>query len=159
MARKDTTISMPAVIASRVMVSESEKRAMATAAKAKRMVRARERRRARSSWDWAEPVTSRLAVVGAAAAIAQPEPDEVSFALGLRPVAEARPLVSDLPVVDELHLPRLEIEVHAQLRPVHGAIQLVQRGLALRVEGHPGQRLAVPDLEAREPSAEPVRLD
>src|SRR5215470_17059914 len=66
-----------------------------------------------------------LAVVGTAAVIAQPEPDEMTLARRLRPVAEARPLVRDLPVVDELHLPRLEVEVHAEIFAIHGAIQLV----------------------------------
>src|SRR4029077_5800827 len=113
----------------------------------------------RISWTWVEPVTSGSAVVGAAAAITEPDPHEVAPPLGLGPVAEARPLVRNLPVVDELHLARLEMEVHAELRPVHGAVQLVQRGLALRIEGHPGQRLAIADLEARQPTVQPVSLD
>src|SRR5437867_3795554 len=159
MARKATTMSMPAVIASRVMVSESERRAMTTAPQAKRTVRASERWRARISSAWVAPVNSESAVVRAAAAITQPDPHQVTLALRLGPVAEARPLVRDLPVVDELHLARLEMEVHAELRPIHGAVQLVQRLLALRVERHPGQGLAIADLEARQPTVQPVRLD
>src|SRR6266850_6390458 len=51
-----------------------------------------------------------LTAVGTAAALSQPEPDEVTLALGLGPVAEGRPFVCDPPVVDELHLAGFEVK-------------------------------------------------
>src|SRR5690348_9842012 len=103
--------------------------------------------------------SSTLAVVGATAVIAQPEPDEVTLPLGLRPVTEARSFVRDLAIVDELHLARLEVEVHPQIRAIHGAIELVQGHRALGVEGHTGKSLAVAHLEAGEPPVQPARVD
>src|SRR5262245_14095860 len=99
-----------------------------------------------------------LAVVGAAAAIPQPETDEMTLALGLGPITEARTLVGDLAIVEELHLPRLEVEVHAEIRAVHGAVELVEGGLALGIQGHAGQGLSIADLEARQPAVQPARL-
>src|SRR5215472_18760484 len=83
----------------------------------------------------------------------------MTLARRLWPVAEAGPLVRDLPVVDELHLPRLEVEVHAEIFAIHGAVQLVQGGFALSVERYASQRLPVLHLEAREPPVQPTRVD
>src|SRR5262249_492171 len=98
---------------------------------------------------------SPLAVVRAAAVIAQPEPDEVTLARRLRPVAEARPLVRDLPVVDELHLPRLEVEVHAEIFAIPGAVPLAQRPSA----PPPARPPPALRLEAGEPAVQPARVD
>src|SRR5580765_8338674 len=58
------------------------------------------------------PRRARSSVVEGAPAIAQPEAHEVPLALRLRPVAEPGSLVGDAPIVHELHLPRLEVEIH-----------------------------------------------
>src|SRR5688572_15451431 len=103
-----------------------------------------------------EPRRPRSAVVERAPAIAQPEPHEVPLALGLRPVAEAGPLVGDPPVVQKLHLARLEVEVHRHVLAAHDRIERLERRLARVVERHPGQRLSVPHLKAREAAGEPT---
>src|SRR4030095_1829512 len=66
-------------------------------------------------------IAARSPVVERAPAIAQPEPHEVPLSLRLRPVREAAPLVGDPPVVQELHLSRLEVEIHRHVLAAHDA--------------------------------------
>src|SRR5262245_51404372 len=83
----------------------------------------------------------RSTVVERAATIAQPDPHEVPLAIMLRPVAEAGSLVGDLAVVQELHLPGLEVEVDGHVLSAHHGIERVERGNPGRVERSPGERL------------------
>src|SRR5262249_45352038 len=81
-------------------------------------------------------------VVERASPIAKPEPYEVPLAIMLRPVPKAGPLVGDLPVVQELHLPGLEVEIDGHVRAAHDGVERIERRHALRVERHLGQRVA-----------------
>ena len=52
--------------------------------------------------------------ISAAAVIAHPQADQVPLALGLRVIDKCRAAVPQGPVVDKLHLPRLEVEIDRQ---------------------------------------------
>src|SRR5262245_24529842 len=100
----------------------------------------------------------RSPVVEGPTTIAKPDPDEVPLALGLRPIAEAGPLVRDLAVVEELHLSRLEVEIDGHVLAAHDPVERVERRQARGVQWDAGQCLSVLDLKAREASAEPAHV-
>src|SRR3954452_14705234 len=61
-----------------------------------------------------QPFVTRLARICPAAAVAQPQADEVPAALRLREILEGGAAVAECAVVDELHLPGFEVEIRRQ---------------------------------------------
>ena len=73
----------------------------------------------------------------------------MALPLRLGKIAEARAAVAKPAVVEDLDLPALEEELAVHPRRLHDLIQRLQRRLALGVEGHFRERVAVAHLEAR----------
>src|SRR5262245_59515385 len=80
-------------------------------------------------------------------------------AIILGPVAKTGALVGDLPIVEVLHLSRLEVEVDGHVRTGHDLVERVERRQARGVQLQAGQGVPVLDLKARESSGEPSLVE
>src|SRR4249920_3223878 len=69
-----------------------------------------------------------LSPIAAVAAVAQPEAHQEALALRLRPVGEIRSGMAGRPVVDELNLARLEIQIDPQLRLIEHRFDSLECG-------------------------------
>src|SRR5947208_16824698 len=92
-----------------------------------------------------------LARVGTAAVVAQPQPHEMAFAVGVGVVDEGGTAVAQRPVVDELDLPRLEVEIDREAVFVEDVEHCRDRGLAVAVDRLAPQDISAADLVGAEP--------
>src|ERR1700751_258086 len=93
-----------------------------------------------------------LALVGTAAVIAQPEAHEMAPAVGVRVIDESSAAMAQRPVMDELDLPRLEVEIDRQFLFVEDVEHCRNRGLAVAVDWFASQDVSAADLVGAEPS-------
>src|SRR5271170_2868148 len=91
-----------------------------------------------------------LARVGTAAIIAQPQADEVALAVGVGGVDESSAAVAKRPVMDELDLPRLEIEIDRQCVLVEDVEHCRDRRLAIVIDRLAQQGVSAVDLVGAE---------
>src|SRR5690349_18518192 len=92
-----------------------------------------------------------LARVGTAAVVAQPQAYEMAPAVGVRVVDEGSAAVAQRPVVDELDLPRLEVEIDRQAIFLEDVEHRRNRGLAVGVDRLAPQDVSAADLVRAEP--------
>src|SRR6201993_1868934 len=93
-----------------------------------------------------------LALVGTAAVIAQPQAHEMAPAVGVRVIDESSTAVAQHPVMDELDLPRLEVEIDRQFLFGEDVEHCRNRGLAVAVDWFASQDVSAADLVGAEPS-------
>src|SRR5438552_16302934 len=92
-----------------------------------------------------------LTRVGTAAVVAQPQAHEMAPAAGVGVIDEGGAAVAQRPVVDELDLPRLEVEIDRQLVFVEDVEHCRYRGLAVGVDRLAPQDVSAADLVGAEP--------
>src|SRR5262249_50990670 len=94
----------------------------------------------------------RSARIGAAATVAQPQADEMAPAVGRGVVDESGAAVAQRPVVDELDLPRFEVEIDRQFFFfVEDIKHCLDGGLSLTVDRLAAQCVSAIDLMDAEP--------
>src|SRR5215510_406134 len=91
-----------------------------------------------------------LSSIAAAATVAQPQAHQEALALGLGPVGEACARMAGRPVVDDLNLARLKIQIHPQLRAIEDRFDGLERGRRLAVHALAAQLVPGDDLSHRE---------
>src|SRR6266705_292680 len=96
--------------------------------------------------------------ISAAAVIAHPQADEVALAVGLGAIDVRRAAMPQSPVVDELHLPRLEVEIDRAPVIFKDFEHRRDRGLTVRVDRLALQRIAAIDLVHAEPRFQLPRI-
>src|SRR5437879_4776464 len=92
-----------------------------------------------------------LARVGTAAVIAQPQAYEMAPVVGVRVIDEGGAAVAQRSVVDELDLPRLEIEIDREAVFLEDVEHCRDRGLAGAVYWLAPQDISAADLVGAEP--------
>src|ERR1700752_4132910 len=92
-----------------------------------------------------------LARVGTAAMVAQPQAHEMAPAVGVRVVDKGGAAVAERPVVDELDLPRLEVEIDREAVFLEEVDHCRNRGLTVAVHRLPPQDVSAADLMGAEP--------
>src|SRR5438045_2899544 len=92
------------------------------------------RSRYRPSASASAAAISMLARIGTAAVVAQPQAHEMASAVGVGVVKEGCAAVAQRPVIDELDMPRLEVEIDRQFLFVEDVEHCRNRGLAVGVD-------------------------
>src|SRR5580693_9450818 len=92
-----------------------------------------------------------LARVGTAAMVAQPQAYEMAPAAGVRVIDEGGAAVAQRPVVDELDLPRLEVEIDREAVFLEDVEHCRNGGLAVAVYRLAPQDVSAADLVGAEP--------
>src|SRR5262249_62003374 len=78
---------------------------------------------------------------------------------GCRPARQSGTLCGVLRCVEELLVPRIEVELDGHALPGHDPVERVERREAGGVQLYAGQRLSVLHLKAREPAGEPAPVE
>src|SRR5271166_4513648 len=94
---------------------------------------------------------SMLARIGTAAVVAQPKAHEMAPAAGVRIIDEGSAAVAQRPVVDELDLSRLEVEIDREAVFLEDVEHCRDRGLAVAVDRLAPQHVSAADLVGAEP--------
>src|SRR5438270_6728318 len=92
-----------------------------------------------------------LARVGTAPVVAQPQTYEMAPAVGVRVIDEGSAAVAQRPVVDELDLPRFEVEIDRQFVFLEDVEHCRNHGLAIAVYRLAPQHVSATDLVGAEP--------
>src|ERR1700719_1864570 len=92
-----------------------------------------------------------IARVGQQAVVAQPQAYEMAPAAGVRVIDEGSAAVAQHPVVDELDLPGLEVEIDREAVFLEDVEHCRNRGLPVAVHRLPPQDVSAADLMRAEP--------
>ncbi len=89
-------------------------------------------------------------MIARSSTVAQPQPQQMAFLLGLFEIDKSRAVMAEHMVVDELDLTWRKVEMHRCPRLVHDRLQGFQRPLTTLIQRLAGQLVAVHYLPFRQ---------